>query len=47
MKKYGLDAPALVRAVEELLGQSLGVAEEELRAVELPMFESPAKPEDL
>ena len=47
MKKYGLDAPALVRAVEELSGKSLGLADEELRAVELAPLESTSKAEDL
>jgi transketolase len=47
MKKYGLDAAALVRAVEELWGESLGLADEDLRAVELAPVESTAKAEDL
>jgi transketolase len=47
MKKYGLDAGALVRAVEALCGESLGVADEDLRAVELAPAEPEAKAEDL
>ena len=47
MKKYGLDAAALVRAVEALSGESLGLADEDLRAVELAPVESTSKPEDL
>jgi len=47
MKKYGLDAAALVRAVESLSGESLGLADEDLRAVELAPVESTSKPEDL
>jgi transketolase len=47
MKKYGLDAAALVRAVEELWGEPLGLADEDLRAVELAPAESTAKAEDL
>lgn len=47
MKKYGLDAAALVRAVEDLAGESLNVADEELRAVDLAPAEPTSKPEDL
>lgn len=47
MKKYSLDAPALVRAVEDLTGDSLGIDEEEFqdRVPESDVLE--AKPEDL
>jgi transketolase len=46
MKKYGLDAAALVRAVEGLIGTSLGLADEDLLAVRLEP-QSTAKAEDL
>jgi transketolase len=46
-KKYGLDAAALVRAVEELSGESLGLADEDFRAGEPVPVESTAKAEDL
>ena len=47
MKEYGLDAAALVRSVEQLTGQSLGLTEEDLGAVRLEPAESTAKAEDL
>ncbi|MBM4355261.1 MAG: transketolase [Deltaproteobacteria bacterium] len=34
MRKYGLDAGAVVRAVEELLGKRLGICEDELTALD-------------
>ncbi len=47
MKEYGLDAAALVRSVEQLVGESLGVNEEDLEAVRLGPGEINAKAEDL
>lgn len=35
MKKYGLDAMALVSAVEELIGEDLGISEDDLEKVRL------------
>ena len=35
MKKYGLDATALVRAVEDLTGEAFGLTEADLAAVRL------------
>jgi transketolase len=47
MKEYGLDATALVRAVEQLTGDSLDLSEEDLRAVRLDPVRSSSKVEDL
>jgi transketolase len=47
MQKYGLDAAALVRAVEELTGKPLGLTEDDLQAVQLEPVASTAKAEDL
>lgn len=47
MQKYGLDATALVRAVEKLTGQPLGLTEDDLKAVQLEPVASTAKAEDL
>ena len=47
MREYGLDAPALVRGVEELLGRSTGVTEEDLDAVRIEEVHSLAKAEAL
>jgi len=47
MRKYGLDARALVEAVEELIGRPLGVAEPELKAVRIEPVHSLAKAEAL
>lgn len=47
MREYGLDALALVRQVEGLLGTPLGVAEEDLAAVRLMPVHSEAKTEAL
>jgi len=47
MRKYGLDALALVRAVQRLLGVDLGIAEHDLAAVRLQPVHSLAKPEGL
>lgn len=46
-KEYGLDALALVRAVEQLLGRPLGIEEEDLAAVRLNPVHSDAKAEAL
>lgn len=47
MKKYGLDAPALVHAVEQLCGKSLNLTEADFQAVEIARDQSTAKAEDL
>lgn len=47
MKKYGLDAPALVRAVEQLAGKSLDLTDADFQAVEIAQDQSTAKAEDL
>lgn len=47
MKKYGLDAMALVRAVEQLLGQQFDLSEQDLAAVRLSAMHSAAKAEAL
>jgi transketolase len=47
MREYGLDAMALVRAVEKLLGRSLGLGEENLAEVRIDAAHSDAKPEAL
>jgi transketolase len=47
MKEYGLDATALVRAVEQLTGDSLDLSEEDLRAVRIDPVRSSSKVEDL
>ncbi len=47
MKEYGLDAIALVRAAEELLGQPLGLTDADLAAARLETIRAEAKPEDL
>lgn len=47
MKEYGLDAPALVSAVEGLLGEDLGIDESDLAAVRLENVHSAAKAEAL
>jgi len=47
MKKYGLDAMALVIAIEKLLGQSVGITETALQAVRLDEVHSAAKAEAL
>jgi transketolase len=47
MNEYGLDAPALVRAVEQLLGRSLNVGEDDLAAVRLETLQPAKKTEDL
>jgi transketolase len=47
MKKYGLDAMALVAAIEKLLNQSIGITETDLQAVRLDEVHSVAKAEAL
>lgn len=47
MKEYGLDAGALVRAVEALIGESLGLTEADLTQVRLTTAHSAAKVEAL
>lgn len=47
MKKYNLDALALVRAVEQLTHESFGLTEEDLAAVRLSEVHSAAKAEAL
>ncbi len=47
MKKYGLDAPALVGAVEQLAGKPLNLTEADFQAVEIAQDQSTAKAEDL
>ncbi|MCC6804998.1 MAG: transketolase [Anaerolineae bacterium] len=47
MKEYGMDALALVAAVEKLTGQSYGIAEDQLAAVRLQAVHSIAKAEAL
>jgi len=47
MKEYGLDAMALVRAVERLLNQSLDLADEDLASVRLETTRTADKIEDL
>ena len=47
MRKYGLDALALVGAVEQLVGTQLGIAAEDLAAVRLEPVHSAARAEAL
>ena len=47
MKEYGLDAPALVRGIEELLGKPTGITEVDLEAVRIEAVHSLAKAEGL
>jgi transketolase len=47
MKKYGLDASALVSAIEGLLGMKLAIGEEELAEVRLDHVHSAQKAEAL
>ena len=47
MQEYGLDAPALVKGVEQLLGRSTGVTDADLEAVRLEAVHSLAKAEAL
>ncbi len=47
MREHGIDAMSLVRAVERLVGEPLGVTPDELAAVRLEPVHSAAKPEAL
>ena len=47
MRHYGLDALALVRAVERLTGLETGISEEDLDAVRLEAVHSVLKAEAL
>jgi transketolase len=47
MREYGLDAIALVRAIEKMLGSQLGITEDDLAAVRLSPVHSEAKAEAL
>jgi transketolase len=47
MRKYGLDALALVRAIESLCGKNSGIGEADLEAVRLDQVHSNAKAEAL
>jgi transketolase len=47
MREYGLDAPALIGGIEELLGRSTGVTESDLEAVRIEAVHSLAKAEAL
>lgn len=47
MKKYGLDATALIQAIEGLMGRSFDIGEAELAAVRLTAVHSAAKAEAL
>jgi transketolase len=47
MQKYGLDAAAVIRAVERLVGVSIPIPTEELQAVSITPPDSSAKPEEL
>ncbi len=47
MKQYGLDATALVREVEQAIGEPLGISEDDLAAVRLDDVHSLAKAEAL
>jgi transketolase len=46
-REYGMDAPALVREVEDLLGTSLGITNDDLAAVRLEAVHSASKAEAL
>ena len=47
MRYYGLDAPALIAAVERLTGQTFGITEQDLDAVRIDAVHSAAKAEAL
>ncbi len=47
MREYGLDAPALVRGVEELVGRETGIGESDLEAVRIEEVHSLSKAEAL
>ena len=46
MREHGLDAEALVAAIEELVGERFEVGREELDAVEMPVFDTPLAEDD-
>lgn len=47
MREYGLDAPALVRGIEELLGRATGITDADLESVRIEAVHSLAKAEAL
>jgi transketolase len=47
MSRYGLDAPALVKAIEDLLGRPTGITAEDLSSVRIDQVHSSAKAEAL
>lgn len=47
MKEYGIDATALIKEIEKLLGESFGIGENDLAAVRLEAVHSEAKAEAL
>ena len=47
MKEYGLDALALVRSIEQLLGRSTGIEAADLESVRIEAVHSLAKAEAL
>jgi transketolase len=47
MRKYGIDAVAVVGAVERILGVSFDISVEELQAISIKMLNPSAKPEEL
>ena len=47
MRTYGLDAPALVAAIERLTGESFGITDADLDAVRIDAVHSAAKAEAL
>ena len=47
MREYGLDAIALVQAIEKLIGEKLNITEDDLAAVRLEATHSDAKAEAL
>jgi hypothetical protein len=47
MRKYGLDAAALVRAVEQLTGDSFGLGDQDFLSVSASAAPKNAKAEDL
>ena len=47
LREYGLDAPALVRAAEDLAGERLDIGDEDLVAVRLGTMRAAEKTEDL
>lgn len=47
MKSYGLDAAALVKAVERLVGRELGLTDDDLLSIEISPKQKTSKAEDL